>query len=220
MEEKLEEALKEIRIMKENEKDRQTNSDIGSNITNIGNIKSSRCSSYEESFYTDKSEDRLSIREVGKLKRLVVEKEKQERKNNIVFKGIKLEKEDKIKKGEGKEWVEDFLRKNLDIDCKIESCRISGKVIIVKLGSEEEKKEAMRRKNRLKDRKGEQIYIENDLIWEERKIQERINKWVKEKKSKGEEVKIGIGKVKIKGLWKFWSDIEKEEERREEREGE
>jgi len=40
-----------------------------------------------------------------------------------------------------------------------------------KLGSEEEKKEVMRKKNRIK---GDQIFIENDLTWRERKTQERI----------------------------------------------
>jgi len=38
----------------------------------------------------------------------------------------------------------------------------------------------MRKKNRLK---GEQ-FIENDLTWEEKKIQVRINKWTKIKKRK------------------------------------
>lgn len=36
----------------------------------------------------------------------------------------------------------------------------------------------------------------------------------KEKKSIEEDIKIGIGKVRIKDIWKFWSDIEKEEEQR------
>lgn len=70
----------------------------------------------------------------------------------------------------------------------------------------------MKRKNKLKEIKEEQIFIENDLTWEERKIQERINKWAKEKKSIEEDIKIG--KVRIKDIWKFWSDIEKEEEQR------
>lgn len=39
-----------------------------------------------------------------------------------------------------------------------------------------EKKEVMKKKSRLKGLKGEQIFIENDLTWQERKIQEKINK--------------------------------------------
>lgn len=48
------------------------------------------------------SEDRLSTREVGKLKRLIVEKEKWERRNNILLKGVKLENEEKFKKSKWK----------------------------------------------------------------------------------------------------------------------
>lgn len=77
---------------------------------------------------------------------------------------------------------------------KVEYCRRSGTVIIVKLDSEETKRKVMRNKNKLK---GETIYIENDLTWEERKTQERISRWAKTQKEKGKGVKIGMGRVKI-----------------------
>lgn len=38
----------------------------------------------------------------------------------------------------------------------------------------------MKNKNKLK---GKKVYVENDLAFEERKRQEMISKWVKEKKS-------------------------------------
>lgn len=98
----------------------------------------------------------------------------------------------------------------------IEKCRVSGRIIIVVLGNEEEKKEVMSRKNRLK---GDKIFIENDLTWEERKTQERINKWAKEKKSEGGDIKIGIKKVRINGVWKFWDNMEKEGKEKEREEG-
>lgn len=46
----------------------------------------------------------------------------------------------------------------------------------VKLESEKVKKEVMRNKFKLK---GEKIFIKNDLSWEERKIQDKINRWAK-----------------------------------------
>lgn len=64
--------------------------------------------------------------------------------------------------------------------------------------------------------KGEQYYIENDLTWEERKLQERIGKWAKEQREKGEVIKIGRGKVRIKEKWIFWDEIEKDLEKEEE----
>jgi len=48
--------------------------------------------------------------------------------------------------------------------------RINGTVI--RVGSEEKRSEIMRNKHKLK----RSIFIENDLNWEERKIQKRINK--------------------------------------------
>lgn len=50
--------------------------------------------------------------------------------------------------------------------------KLSGAVIIVKLENKTQKKKIMINKSRLK---GESAYIENDLCWEDRKIQEKIN---------------------------------------------
>lgn len=50
--------------------------------------------------------------------------------------------------------------------------KLSGAVIIVKLENETQKKKIMINKSRFK---GESAYIENDLCWEDRKIQEKIN---------------------------------------------
>lgn len=45
---------------------------------------------------------------------MIVEREKWERRNNILLKGVKLENEEKFKKVGGKECVSEFLRENLD----------------------------------------------------------------------------------------------------------
>lgn len=58
-------------------------------------------------------------------------------------------------------------------------------MIIVRL-EDVESKEIMRNKFKLK---GEKIFIENYLSWEKRKIQERINRWVKKQREKSLEVK-------------------------------
>lgn len=58
----------------------------------------------------------------------------------------------------------------------------------VKLESEKVKKEVMRNKFKLK---GEKIFIKNDLSWEERKIQDKINRWAKtERKRAGSKGRI------------------------------
>jgi len=37
------------------------------------------------------------------------------------------------------------------------------------------------------------------LSWEKRKIQERINKWVKEQKGERKDIKVGLSKVREYG---------------------
>lgn len=101
------------------------------------------------------------------------EREKEERRNNIVLKSVRIEGEKKLIKGALKEWVKDFLKDKLGIVGNVEHCRLSGKVIIAKLGDEETKKKVMKNKNKLK---GSNIFIENNLTWEERNVQEKISR--------------------------------------------
>jgi len=75
------------------------------------------------------------------------------------------------------------------VKCRVVSCRESGAVIMLKLECEGVKKELMKNKYRLK---GDKIFIENDLSWEERKVQEKINRWIKERKGEGLEIKVRI----------------------------
>lgn len=164
------------------------------------------------------SEDRLSNREVGKLKRWIKDKEKEDRRNNVAIKGLRLE-DDIV---DWKVWVQNFLLEKLGVKCVVSNVRKSGAVIIVKL-EYEDKREVMKNKYKLK---GGNVFIENDLTWEERKVQEEMRKWANEKRSKGEDIKVGYARVRIKGIWKAWTEIEKdmrkeevEKERQDENEG-
>lgn len=141
------------------------------------------------------TEDRLSNREVGKIKKWMMETERDDRRYNIVIKCIKVE-EGK----EGKVWVQEFLKERLKVECRIDKYWVSGAVIVAKIENEEKKKEITANKNRLR---GERVFIENDLSWEERKVQEKIYRWAKEKRNKGEDIKIGLGKVRVRGIWKY-----------------
>ncbi|EZA50550.1 hypothetical protein X777_10901, partial [Ooceraea biroi] len=116
------------------------------------------------------SEDRLSWKEVKGIKKLMLDKEKVERRNNVVIKGMEVS-------GNETDWLR--------------------KVLIAKISSEEEKKEIMDNKNRLK---GERIF-------EERKTQAEIKEWAQVQRSKGKEIKIGFGKVRIEGQWRWWEDV-------------
>lgn len=157
------------------------------------------------------SEDRLSVREVDKIKKMISSREKDERKNNIVIKGAEREMEKEI----STEKVEKFLKEKLDITCKVDACWWSGKVIVVKLESEEEKMQVLKNKSKLK---GEKTFIERDLTWEERRVQEKINRWVREGRGKErKDIKIGKGRIRIEGVWKTWEEIERGEAEEEEK---
>lgn len=102
------------------------------------------------------NEVRLSEGEMKAIKKLITEKGRESRKSNIVIKGG-----GSLKEGEnGKEWVENFIKEKLVVDCKIMECRSSRPVIITKVENEKKKRKVMRNKNRLK---GGNIFIENYL---------------------------------------------------------
>lgn len=71
----------------------------------------------------------------------------------------------------------------------------------------------MLHKNKLK---GERIFIDNDLSWKERKTQEEMNRWTKVQRGKGKKIKVGLGRVKVKGIWRYWEEIKQKEEKRKE----
>lgn len=99
--------------------------------------------------------------------------EKEERRKNIIIKGIEKPRGIEIDGRERERWIKEFIKERIGVECNIVFTRINGKVIVVRVGCEEERNEIMRNKYKLK---GGSIFIENDLSWEERKIQERINK--------------------------------------------
>lgn len=115
LEEKVEKMGKEVKERKENsvEKSGFIDSEKGSRRVDEG----ARC-----------IEDKLNEKEVIKIKKWMAEKEREERKCNIIIKGLKLLAEDK-------EGIENFLRDRIKVDCRILSCRRSGPVIVAKCES-------------------------------------------------------------------------------------
>ncbi|XP_020298886.1 golgin subfamily A member 6-like protein 22 [Pseudomyrmex gracilis] len=205
LEERMEEIGKIVKEMKERDEEREEywlserEEMSGKSVASAASAVSRSMNSHVSSA-SDKSIDRLSVREIYKIKSLISDKEKEDRKKNVVVKGIVEERELKMIREDPKRWAKFFFKSKLRLDCNVEQGRVSNKVIVIKLSSEEEKRA-------------------HDLTWEERKIQEEIYKWVKEKREKGEEVKIGTGKVKIQGKWRQWRDIQREmgtDKRREE----
>ena len=63
--------------------------------------------------YTAGSITSLTDREIGKIKRLMLEKERSDRRNNVVIKGVLADKNNL------KKWTEAFFKKYLDLDLEI-----------------------------------------------------------------------------------------------------
>jgi len=81
-----------------------------------------------------------------------------------------LNKRDKYRdriKRQGKEvkkkremWVKEWIKEKLEVECNIITVRKSGSVHVVKIEREEQKKEIMKNKHKLRS---ERIFIENHL---------------------------------------------------------
>ncbi|OXU22600.1 hypothetical protein TSAR_005962 [Trichomalopsis sarcophagae] len=110
-----------------------------------------------------------------------------------------------------KDWTTDFLLNRLKVQVEVTSVRPAGKVIVAHLGSVKDKKLVMQNNSKLA---GSKIFIENDLSYEERKLQEDINRWVKGQRELGRNVRAGFGRVWIEGKSMKWDEAKQESERR------
>lgn len=185
---------------KDRERDVVSRGEGSSGERSVGGTSTGTGKEGREGSRWSKASEGLSGGEIISIRKWIREKEKVERANNIVIKGIR--------RGGivSKEGVKEFLKEKLGIDTVVIGCRVIGSVIIAKMENGEAKEEVMCNKSKLK---GENLFIENDLTWEERKIQERIYKWVRREKEKGREVKAGYAKVRVEGKWVKWEDMER-----------
>jgi hypothetical protein len=104
--------------------------------------------------------------------------------------------------------VEEWLEREMGLKVNVKK---AFKIIIeLKIESWDQKKNIMLSKSKLKGRKGDRMYINDDLTNEGRKTQKKLREMVSEERDRGKRVKIGYRKIQIKGEW-FISD---ERERR------
>lgn len=80
------------------------------------------------------SNESLRARKIGKIRRITLEKEKKDRKENVVIKGMNIE--ERII-----HWAEKLIEEKLKIVIKVKKVKVSGKVIIARLESGEIKME-------------------------------------------------------------------------------
>lgn len=195
MRKKDENMVNVIEEIKELRKDMKRKDEIMAEMmAEIKNLKA------EKNIFEEKwSEDKNSI--LGKVDRIedrLESNEKRERKLNIVITGLDIQD---LENNE----LDNFFRNKLGTEKHFNNAHFLGKSkkrILVKMNTWEDKVEVLKSKKNLKDT---DIYIDNDLTKEERRIQAEIRALAKEEKSKGKSVKIGYQKLKINEQEFLWS---------------
>jgi len=132
-----------------------------------------------------------------------------------MIKGVEMLEEVTGDRRKRTKYVKEMLKDKLGVTCEVNEVRKSGPVLVARIEGEEGKKEVMRNKFKLK---GDKMFIENDLSFDERKVQEKLGRWAKAEREEGVEVKIGRGRAKVRGKWIMWEAIERQEKDRGERE--
>lgn len=104
-----------------------------------------RSSKWGSEWSVSRRSNSLSVKEIGKLKDMMKERERYERRNNIVIKGIGREERNKV---DGK-WMEKFIEEITGTPAKVTKCRLSGGVIVATIENNELKENIIKRKGRL-----------------------------------------------------------------------
>jgi hypothetical protein len=77
-------------------------------------------------------------------------------------------------------------------------------MMLTKIESWEQKKDIMLNKSKLKERKGQRMYTDDDLTNGEKKAQKKLREVAREERVRGKRVKIGDKKIQINREWFIW----------------
>ncbi|XP_011702471.1 PREDICTED: trichohyalin-like [Wasmannia auropunctata] len=132
-------------------------------------------------------------------------KEREERRKNIVIKGLEVKEEKR------REAVEELMKRmGVEVEIrevkKMREEREKGEeTVLVRLGKEEQRKEIMKSKKKLKGRKER---VMEDLTWRERKMRWNLEEIARKEGRKGKKVWIGYGRIQIEEQWWKWDEEE------------
>ncbi|XP_071646894.1 uncharacterized protein [Temnothorax longispinosus] len=146
---------------------------------------------------------------VGKVAEMVRKrernmKERKEKKNNLVIRGLHKEENKSLI-----DTTETFLEREFGARARVKkmrpSGRVGGEIIIVEMDCWEAKDNIMKKKKKLGSKK---MFIDHDLTFEDREVQRRIKERAWKEKTEGKWVKIGFRKLEIQGRKYVWSEEE------------
>lgn len=132
-------------------------------------------------------------------------KEREERRRNIIIKGIKIAGEKR------KEAVEEILR-DIGANVKVEEVRRIKRgeeegieSLWVRLESEGQRREVMGKKNKLRGRRER---IVEDLTWRERKMRWKLENIARTEEKRGKKVWVGYDRMRNYEQWWRWDENE------------
>jgi hypothetical protein len=104
--------------------------------------------------------------------------------------------------------MEEWLEREIGVKVNVkEEFKINkDKMMLAKIASWEQKKNIMLSKSKLKEKKGERMYIDDDLTKEERATQKKLRELAREERDRGKRVKIGYRKIQKNGDWFRWDE--------------
>lgn len=140
--------------------------------------------------------------ELTEIKQNMESIDKEKRKNNIVLSGLKM---DTNNQADLKKDMENFFQTNLQLGINVRNAiKIGENRCLIQLNNGDDKQAVMNNKYKLKYKRNEKIFLNNDMTKQERIVQRQIRKLAKDEKEKGKEVKIGYNKVTINGeVWRW-----------------
>lgn len=146
--------------------------------------------------------------EIKEIKRSTEIREKERKQNNIIISGLKMDTSDSIIL---KQAMANFTKEHLQVEAKIKLVRKLGpKTCLVELESAEEKRKIMQNKAKLRNLKGEKIFINDDLTKKEMEMQKNLRTMAQEERNSGKVVKVGYQKLIINGTeWRWNKEREK-----------
>lgn len=183
-------------------------------ITEVKEIRREQ-QEYREGLKILKEENAVIRKENEELKNVVKglntrmeQLDKKSRKNNIIVTGLEIDANDGNKI---KENISSFMQQNLEIKVEFkEGHKIGPKICVLEMNCTEDKLHIMRNKSKLKNIRGQKVYINNDRTKREREIEKNIRKIANDERQKGKQVKIGYEKLTINGEIWTWNDENEE----------
>lgn len=213
MDEKMDVLLKEIREMRvHTEQVREINNEVKQMRVEmkeyreeVRQLKKENANLKEECNKVDIENKELK-KEMGKLKSSMEIMEKRSKENNVIITGILIDTTEGILLEQS---MSNFFRQHLELNIKPKrAIKLGPKICLVELNTEQEKRDIMQNKRKLRNIKEEKIFINEDLTRAEREMKKEIKARAQEEMAKGKEVKMGFKKVIIDGQEWRWSKEE------------